>query len=121
MRSLHSRRIGPEAIGSALLQSALADVQAFGRAPAYRRRRIEQLVDSLLVILDAMDGDADREPEEDNCEAEDWPLAGVVGFGPGDADDAELSGAMVHRLDRVRVLPSNLFARGLEVRHAAER
>lgn len=36
------------------------------------RRRLEQLVEALIEVLDAMDGDPDREPDVDEAEPEWW-------------------------------------------------
>ncbi|PWC53138.1 hypothetical protein [Azospirillum sp. TSO22-1] len=101
MVDLHTRRrIGPDATGSALLQSALADVQTFGRLPGYRRRQIERTIDELIAFLDTVDGDPDREPEEDRGELDQLP------------DDNRLS-----VFDVLPLCRSNLFARAQGVRH----
>ena len=54
------------------------------------RRRIEALVESLIDLLDAMDGDADAEPgtDDDACRAEDELPCNHL-LGPGDNTDAE--------------------------------
>lgn len=54
--------------GSDVLQAALDDVARFGRLPAYRRRQIERAIDTMIELLDLVDGDPDREPEEDRGE-----------------------------------------------------
>lgn len=52
------------------------------------REAIEAHVERLIAMLDAADGDHDREPEHDACEFED---AHDRGLSIGDDDDAEPS------------------------------
>lgn len=54
--------------GSDVLNAALDDVARFGRLPAYRRRQIERTIDTMIELLDLIDGDPDGEPEEDRGE-----------------------------------------------------
>jgi hypothetical protein len=61
--------------------------------PSETRAAIEKAIESLIAVLDAMDGDPDLEPEEDRCAAyDDNPRPLPIPFacwGPGDPDDAE--------------------------------
>lgn len=58
----HHRVIERTPAPSPDLTRALDAVTAFARAPSYRRAAILRVVESLIDILDAMDGDADLEP-----------------------------------------------------------
>lgn len=57
-----------------------------------RRARIEALIMHLIALLDAADGDPDREPEpECSVPAGDPAWQYRCDMGPGDADDEEAS------------------------------
>lgn len=56
-----------------------------------QRERIEALIERLIVMLDASEGDLDLEPDEDCCAGYDDDPAWLACASnlPGDADDAE--------------------------------
>lgn len=59
-----------------------------------RRQQLEQLIEQAIEALDALDGDADLEPEEDRCEAhDDDPAIDLPGapWAIGSEDDQEES------------------------------
>ena len=73
---------------------AIADIQIglasfFADADRQRirelRRRIADRIEADLALLDALDGDADREPEEPEASATEWTSRGAHRFNVGRA------------------------------------
>lgn len=52
---------------------------------ALSRTEVEDLIGGLIDLLDAMDGDTDREPEVQDASAAEWPGHGAHRFNVGEA------------------------------------
>ncbi|MGH1590779.1 hypothetical protein ACRBEV_23505 [Methylobacterium phyllosphaerae] len=52
---------------------------------ALSRTEVEDLIGGLIDLLDAMDGDTDREPEVPDASATEWPGRGAHRFNVGEA------------------------------------
>ena len=67
------------------------DSTAFGHSAftlgirALSRTEVEDLIGGLIDLLDAMDGDTDREPEVLEASAAEWPGRGAHRFNAGEA------------------------------------